>query len=446
MYILVSGVRHRKAAIEIREKFALHPSELSDGLKLLFSYPEIAECAILTTCNRCELYLVVYNIKEAMQAIRRFYLSFKNIDSDAYRAHTFMLLHEEAVCHLYRVAAGIDSMIVGEGQILGQVKDAFSLAQQEKTTNTRLNKLFKGALTVGKRVRTETGIAEKDASVSLAAFYHGKTYFEGFAGKSIVVVGGGKMAEILLSRFKQEQADSDPFTVAIVNRSADRLADLTDRFGFTGYTWQDSAKALQAADLIFVATGAPHVVFGVKNFQDSQKHQVVIDIAVPRNVDNRVAKLDNITLFNTDDLKLENNASALHQKDAVIEQSKAIIEEESISFLQWQRALSAVPVLTQWREKIENIRQNEIDVRRNVDASNIHLVDTISRNVIQKILHGPTKRIKNLQTSQEICHELAVLSHLFNIDPLTLSKQATALIDAVPETPDTKEAFGQQYS
>lgn len=412
MYILVSGVRHRTAPIEVREKFALLEEEVAAALKILRSCAGVEECAILTTCNRTEIYAAVTDTELGLQSIKQFYKIFKGLDVAPYRQYTFNLLHEDAVAHLFRVASGLDSLIIGEGQIMGQVKDALAFAQREKTTGMLLDRLFKAALTVGKRVRTETGIADKDVSVSLAAYHFARQSDPELMNRRIALIGGGKMAEIMMSLFKQGMTSEQQANVVIVNRSRERLTELCGRYGFKGLGWEQLSQAIEHAEILFVATGAPHVVLGRADFE-GKGQKLVIDIAVPRNVDPRVQELPEIQLFNTDNLAGLSGFSGEFQQQ-LKQQAQAILEEECIAFQQWRMSLSAVPTLTRLREKVENIRKAELaasSVGKHYDV-----VDTISKNLIRKILHDPTVRLKNSRNPEDISQQVSILSHLFNID------------------------------
>jgi glutamyl-tRNA reductase len=433
MHILVSGVRHRTADIEIRERFALLEAEVPSALAALRACEGVEECAILTTCNRTEIYAVVTDTEKGLQGIRQFYRQFKGLDEDLYRQHTFSLLHEDAIMHLFRVASGIDSLILGEGQILGQVKDALSVAQREKTIGTLLYKLFKSALSVGKRVRTETGIAEKDVSVSLAAFEFARTHDPDLMNRRITLIGGGKMAQIMMSLFKQGMTPAQQSNVLLVNRSAERLKELTDRFGFRGVSWEQMDQAIRHAEVLFVATGAPHIVLGQGDFE-GQGPKLVIDIAVPRNVDPRVAELPGIQLFNTDNLA---GAAGLSQdvQHQLKQQAQAIIEEECANYQQWRVSLSIVPTLTRLRAKVESIRKAELAASPSV-GENYDLIDAISKSLIQKILHDPTVRLKNSHNMADIYHQASVLSHLFNIDATTLEAEIGATPSPAPLVPN----------
>lgn len=413
MHILVSGVRHRTAPIEVREKFALLEGEVSAALNVLRSCAGIEECAILTTCNRTEIYAVVSDTETGLLSIKQFYKIFRGLDITPYRQYTFNLLHEDAVSHLFRVASGLDSLIIGEGQIMGQVKEALAAAQREQSTGVLLDKLFKSALTVGKRVRTETGISDKDVSVSLAAYHFARQHDENLMNRRIALIGGGKMAEIMMSLFKQGMTPEQQANVVVLNRSQARLDELCQRYGYRGYTWEQLESVLDHADVLFVATGAPHVVLGKADFE-GRGPKLLIDIAVPRNVDPRVAELDGVQLFNTDDLAGVDGLSGDTQR-RIKEQAQSILEEECIAFQQWRMSLSVVPTLTRLREKVESIRQAELAANPSL-GKHYDLIDVVSKNLIRKILHDPTVRLKSSRNLADIYQQASVLSHLFDID------------------------------
>lgn len=412
--ILVSGVRHKMASIEVRERFALTESEISHALPALLKLPGIDECAILTTCNRSELYIVTEDTELAMESLRQFYITFKSVDIHQYRRHLFTLLHEDAVGHLFRVASGLDSLILGEGQILGQVKDSLATAQKYQSVGVYLDKLFKSALTVGKRIRTETGIADKDVSVSRAAFEKACQLMPDLLERPIALVGGGKMASLIMATLKRDMAPEHQNRVVIVNRSEQRLQDLIAKYGFKGQTWEDLPSAIRQCDVLFVATGAPHIVLGPKHFEGVGP-KLVIDISVPRNVDPRVGELPDIQLFNTDDLAGFSGFS-VETQEQLKSQAQRIIQAEIASFEQWQRTLSAIPTITRLRAKVESIRQAETSCNCPEHGNQCDRLDEFSKNLINKILHEPTVRLKNTNNPEHLQAQASLLRQLFDLD------------------------------
>jgi glutamyl-tRNA reductase len=421
MHILVSGVRHRTAPIDVRERFALPEQQVAQALTMLRAGLGIAECAILTTCNRTEIYAVVSDVEAGLHAIRQFYRQFKGLDIAEYRQYTFNLLHEDAIAHLFRVASGLDSLIIGEGQIMAQVKDALALAKETESSGILIEKLFKSALVVGKRVRTETGIADKDVSVSLAAYHYVRQLDENLLNRRVALIGGGKMAEIMMSLFKQGMTPEQQQNIILINRSVDRLNELCIRYGFRGCSWDQLGEAIAEADVLFVATGAPHLVLGRADFE-GHGDKLVVDIAVPRNVDPRVSELPGIRLFNTDDLAGANGFTH-EMRDQLKQKAQTILEEECVIFHQWRMSLSAVPTIVRLRQKVERIRQVEVaaSAASCTDTAALETIAQFSRTLVHKILHEPTVRLKSAANAEAIGQQVSVLSHLFGIDAEQLS-------------------------
>jgi glutamyl-tRNA reductase len=419
---LVAGVRHQSAPLEIREKVALLAHEIASASSLLLTLPAIRECVILTTCNRTELYLAVSDTEQALQSVQAFFQQFKGVDWQKYRRAFFTLLAEDAAIHLFRVASGLDSLILGESQILGQVKDALGNATKAHSSGPLLDKLFKTAISVGKRIRTETGISQRDISVSWAAYAFAQKVLPDALHQPIAVIGGGKMAEILLSALARDIPQERRDQVVLVNRSEERLRELTAQYGFTGVTWSKIQDVLRESRLLFVATGAPHIVLEADYFQ-GLTDKIVLDIAVPRNVSPAVGELPGIQLFNTDDLA-EVQEFCQGTREALIAQANRIIAEEYASFQQWMLGLLATPTIARLRAKVEAIRQAEASLGHDATSGELAgleaTVDEISRNLVNKILHTPMVRLKaGSHSPQAIRQQAAVLSHLFELDDET---------------------------
>lgn len=429
MRILVAGVRHQTAPIEVREKVALSEAEIQPSLQKLLALPAIRECVILTTCNRVELYAAVEDTETAMTSIQTFFRQFKDFDWQAHRKYVFTLLNEDAIRHLYQVASGLDSLILGEGQILAQVKDALVTAQSAKTSGVLLDKLFKSAMTVGKRVRTETGIAQRDVSVAQAAYQFVLRQDSQLLDRRIGVLGGGKMAEILLEQLKQDLPAERRGQVTMLNRSQTRLQDLMAQFGFSGLTWEGIGALLENTDVLFVATGAPHVVLPVEMFQGCSP-KLIIDISVPRNVAPEVADLPGMTLFNADNLGEEAEANCRSQA-AMLAMTQQILEEEYQEFQAWRISLPAHATIAQLRAHAEKIRKTETENHRN-EAEALALgdsgasgdslserLDRVTRSIVNKLLHKPSVRIRSAGTNRyEIERQAALLRYLFDVQEM----------------------------
>ncbi len=418
MKILVAGVRQKNAPIDVRERFALSAQDLDEATACLQSMAGIRECAILSTCNRTEIYTIVDETSQGIDSIKRFFQEFKGVDFDLHRLAVFTLLQEDAILHLFRVASGLDSLILGEGQILGQVKETYARFKKQGNSRVKgviLDRLFKTAISVGKRVRTETSIASKDASVSRAAYDLAKGLVSDFSSQRIALIGGGKMATILMSALKQDLTEAQQEKITIVNRSEARLTALCEKYRFQGVAWEQLTSVIEASDILFVATGAPHVLLEKEHFQ-STGNKLIIDISVPRNVAPEVADLSGIQLYNTDSLGAESDFSDEHQED-ILRHARDILEEEYASFYRWYVSLSAIPTITELRSKVESIRRNQLASYKTSSTNDVQILDEMSRGLVNKILHEPMVRLRAAgKTSEEIASKAEVLGHLFNLD------------------------------
>jgi glutamyl-tRNA reductase len=395
MKFMVMGVHAQTTALDVREHFAI-PQELIPSLltDLVKTTPSIHEAMILTTCNRTELYVALDDTEAAMAALHQFWVRQRNVPLTVVNQHTFVYLNQDAILHLFRVAAGLDSLIVGESQIMAQVKDAWQLAQRADTAPYFLDKLVNTALAVSKRVRSETGIEQKDTSVSHAAVQYLQHRAPNHLQKPIVVIGGGKVAEQLLVHLVDNN-----HLVSVVNRSQERLNQLIQSYGVFGTTWDQLPALLQTAKTVFVATGAPHVVIDADTLANVTHPLWVFDLSVPRNVCDSVASRPNTVLVNVDDLGVE-QTNNLHQIEDVAER---LISDGYTQFEQWRHSLPVLPTLARFRNKLEQMRLEQLS---EISAEYKPLVDQFSRSLINKILHAPTVRLKQTRESQPHLEQL----------------------------------------
>ena len=416
---VVIGVRHRNAPISIREQLVFSDDELPDALRDLLTYPGITEAVILSTCNRTEIYATVYDTELGIRSLKSFLADYKRFDYNKHMAYAFMLLHEDADMHLFRVSSGLDSLILGEGQILSQVKQALKIAMGANTSGESLSRLFKTALSVGKAVRTETGIALRDVNIPKAAFEFLKTHHPSFLEGSIAVIGAGKMADIMLEQLNQarpfvSRPDND---VVLVNRSVERLEELSQHYDVPGLGWDQIQDVIKTYDTLLVATSSPHVILKPEWFDGITATKLIMDISVPRNVAPCVAENTAIKLFNTDDLG-ENQGFSEDSRVRISQQANSIIEREYRKFYQWRVSRNAVPLITQLRDHIESIRQSEVD---DIAAycpdtmKRCSVIDNLSKSLVNKILHDPTVRLKETAQLNEILHLAQLINSLFNM-------------------------------
>jgi glutamyl-tRNA reductase len=386
---MVMGVRSQTVALDVREQFSIAQDHIPKLLAdLVASSPAIHEALLVTTCNRTEWYLAMEDTEAALIALQQFWVRYTNLSLELVMNHTFTYLNQDAVLHLFRVASGLDSLIVGESQIIAQVKDAWQLAQRAGTASYYLDKLINTALAVSKRVRTETGIEQKDTSVSAAAIQYLQKRAPHLLERPILLLGGGKVAEQLLLALKTHNA-----AVTLVNRSQERLQQLTDTYHVNGVTWDQVPTLLPQTHTLLVATGAPHVVVDDSTLEGVSHELWVLDLSVPRNVCTSVSALPYVTLLNTDDLGVE-QCHHLRHVEGLAERA---IAEGYRNFEAWWHSLPVLPTLTRFRHKLEQLRQEQLS---EVSAEFQPMVDQFSRSLINKILHGPTVRLKQTQDAQ----------------------------------------------
>ncbi|TAN40559.1 MAG: glutamyl-tRNA reductase [Nitrospirae bacterium] len=418
MKILVQGVNHRSASVDIRERLAFNGEKLEEGLFGLRKLPDIREVALLSTCNRVELYACVSNLPAAADSIKNFLAEFHGIKRTEFERSLYNLSDAEAVRHIFRVSSSLDSMVLGEPQILGQIKDCFDFALNKKTTGVLLNKLMKKAISTAKRVRTETRIAENAVSISFAAVELAKKIFTNLAGKSFMLLGAGEMAELAARHLLNNGISG----VTVVNRTYDRGCELACEFNGRPVRFEDFLTELVHADIIICSTGAPSYVLNRDQMQKvmkerKQKPVFIIDISVPRNIDPEINKIDNVYLYDVDNLQdvVDTNVQG---RRAEAEKAEAIISEEVDKFLRWMSALDSVPTIVALRQKAEEIRQEEIGkfLGRfpDMDESTVKAVDYLASAIINKLLHPPTVALKD--DSEDRDELIATIKKLYGIN------------------------------
>ena len=305
MHIVVVGLSHKTAPVEIREKLAVPESRMGEALSRLCSYQGVREGVLLSTCNRVEVYAVVDEIEAGYGRIQDFMAdAHLSLSSEQLNPHLYWHEGDRAISHLFRVASSLDSMIIGESQILGQIKDAFEIALTHKATGIILNKVMKKAISVAKRVRTETKISEMAVSVSYAAVELAKKIFSDLSEKTVLLVGAGEMAKLAAKHFIANGVRH----VRVTTRNPQHALELANRFGGTAVAFEDFRDDMASADIVLVSTGAAHYLLSEDDVQHSVKQRMnrpmfLIDISVPRNIDPAVRHVDNAFLFDIDDLK-----------------------------------------------------------------------------------------------------------------------------------------------
>lgn len=437
MHILTIGLSHKTAPVELRERFAFQEDRLSLALRSLRDMKSILECIIVSTCNRMELYVVCDQLHTGEYYSKAFLENWFHIPKEEFQDHLYVKQNEQAVHHLFRVVCGLDSLVIGETQILGQVKDAFLLAQQSKTTGTIFNMLFKQAVTFGKKVHTETEIGQNAVSVSYAAVELGKKMFASLKDRTILLVGAGKMSELTAKHFTSNGAAR----VLVVNRTQSKAEELAKRFRGEARPWDQLITSIAEADIVVTSTGASHAVITKEMMIPIVAHRrtplFMIDIAVPRDIEPSVHELDQVYLYDIDDLHgiVEANKE-LRQQEA--EKVITWIHEETAKFREWLQTLGVVPLITALREKMISIQEEAMArIERKLPDLTDHqrrVINKHTKSIVNQMLRDPIVRVKELAAGSE------------REDALELFVQLFALESMVQETSKEKEESVAQSS
>lgn len=420
MHIIVAGLSHKTAPVEIREKVTFPEQILSDALHVLIGYPSINEAVILSTCNRMEIYVVASDIEKGKDNITQFICDYHRLRRD--KLEKYLYFHEDnrSVLHLFRVASSLDSMVIGEAQILGQVKTAYNAAFEAEATSTILNRLFRHALLSGKRVRTETEIGESAVSISYAAVELAKKVFESLNGRTAMLVGAGEMIELTATHLVSNGVNK----VIVTNRTFERAESLAGKYNGIAVPFNDFVDHMVHADIVISSTGAPHCVITkqhVSHVMQKRKNKPIffIDIAVPRDVDPEVANLYNVFAYDIDDLDsvVQTNLEERKKAAGIAEE---IVETEVSNFNSWLTSLEVTPVIATLRRKAEEIRIKELEkyLRKlpNLTDSEINILNALTSAIINKMLHKPIVNLKQCANQKDGYQYVESLKILFDIE------------------------------
>lgn len=452
MHVIVVGLSHKTAPVEVREKLAVPESRLDEALARLRTYAGIKEGFLLSTCNRVEVYAVVEQIEEGHARVHEFFSdTHLSLSSEQLTPHLYGYTGDRAIGHLFRVAASLDSMIVGEPQILGQLKDAFEVALNHKASGVVLNKLVRKSISVAKRVRTETKIAETAVSVSYAAVELAKKIFSNLNEKTVLLVGAGEMAKLAAQRL----VDQGVRKVSVTTRDAASAVELARRFNATSIPFESFRHEMAEADIVLCSTGASHYLIGVEDVQQAVRRRMnrpifLIDISVPRNIDPAVKDIDNAFLFDIDDLetRVEQNLEERRREAVKAEQ---MVEDEVVQIVQWLKSLEVTPTIVALRNRAEEIKQAEIDKAlarlQNLSAQDRSVVEGLASGIVNKLLHGSLVTLKAESTSGGGAMFIEAARRFFGLDEQAgAGRPDAASTQATLEKPDQPESVVVQES
>lgn len=410
------GVNHHTAPLEVRERLAVSEAQLPEAIGALVKQPGVDEGMVLSTCNRVE---VLTSTKEGAD-LRAFLRSYFGVSADSLRPHLYEFHEREAVRHVFRVAASLDSMVVGEPQILGQVKEAYAVARGLGAVHSALDALLSRAFAVAKRIRTETAIGSSSISIASVAVQLAERIFGSLEGRTVYLVGAGKMAELAARHLIAHGATQ----IIISNRTFERAAQVAEAFGGQVVPFERLHETAELADIILTSTGATVPLFlkeHVEKLRSRRRNRPVffIDIAVPRNVAPEVNKLDGIFVYDIDDLQTVASTNGNERKKEA-ERAETIIDAEVDRFAARMKSLAVVPTILSLQEYCETIRQAEIDRIRGklgkITPEQEAAIEAVTRGIINKLLHTPITTLKSSAAEPEAATIEDMVRKLFNLN------------------------------
>jgi len=414
------GMNHKTAPVELRECLARDPGNTATALATIRELECVKEGVFLSTCNRVEAVYTTENPEEARNAVISLLSQLGDIREDSFLSSLYTHVDMEAVRHIFRVASSLDSMVVGEPQILGQIKDAYHQATNEKTSGVILNRLMHKAFHVAKRVRTETGVSDAAVSISYAAVELAKKIFYDLSEKTILLIGAGEMAELAARHLMSHGVAS----ITVANRTFERAVEMAESFNGSPVSFEEIESQLLEVDIVITSTASTEFVINhdqVKNSLKKRRNRPLffIDIAVPRDVEPKVNDLGNVYLYDIDDLKgiVEINI-AQRQQEAL--KAERIVEEEVIKFERWLKTLEVVPTIVSLREKAEAIRHAEmrktLSSLQKVTPSQMKAIEALTLSIAEKIISDPIVILKNKADRPTRDMYLDFARKLFNLD------------------------------
>ncbi|MCL5105637.1 MAG: glutamyl-tRNA reductase [Armatimonadetes bacterium] len=421
MHLVVIGLNYKTAPVELREKLSISDGQLPEALQDLGAREHISECLILSTCNRTEVY--AYTPAKTDDAVVTNWISeFFGVSPTDFTPHLYSQSGHKAIEHLFRVAAGVDSMVLGEAQILGQVKNAYAAASEAGSTGVMLNSLFQQAISVGKKARTETEIGRGAFSVGSVAVQLARSIFDELNGRTVLIIGAGEMGELTATHLRASGVGA----MLVANRTYERAVELAQRVEGRAVKFEEMSSALRSADIVITSTGAQDPIITLQVASTTMHARrgrplFFIDIAVPRDVEPGVGNIDGVFVYDIDDLQSAVDADA---KGRRVEMAKVeeIVAQETEEYLVRFRTFDAVPVLTALREKLENIRLQELaklqSRLRHLSAEDMELINVTTRSIVNKICHTPMIQIKDYANGDDASAKLESICDLFGICPV----------------------------
>ncbi len=422
MKLLVAGISHKTAPVQLREKLAIPEHAVPEALRVL-QQSGAAEAVVLSTCNRVELAAAIPDHEDSSRVVSRFLGLHGGDDMAAASPHLYRLEHREAIRHLFRVASSLDSMVVGEPQILGQIKAAYALAKTEGSVGGLLENVLTRAFSVAKRVRSETGIGQMAVSVSYAAVELARTIFGSLRGHSVMIIGSGKMGELAAKHLRRSGADR----IFVANRTRSRAEEMAQLFGGRVIEYTSFLQTLPEIDIVIASSGAPHYILTREDMQRviaarRNKPMFLIDIAVPRNIEPSVNEIEGAFLYDVDDLESVVSAN-IKEREHQARQAETIVEEEVERMIARLKIEEITPTIVGLQEQFEEIRAAEVmralrrlpsltpEQREQVEAQ----IQALTKSIVNKIAHGPISELRNNAGHPEGTHVIDAIRKVFHL-------------------------------
>ena len=419
--IILIGLNHKTASVEIRECLGFSGDDQDTALERLSALETVEEVLLVSTCNRVEVLLTSTAVNATVEAVINFLAENNDIPAQEFEDKLYVHIGPAAVRHIFRVAASLDSMVVGEPQILGQIKSAYHQATLKKTSGVILNRLLHKTFFVAKRIRTETGIGDHAVSISYAAIELARKIFGELAGRQVLLIGAGEMAELAVEHLIRQRSGE----ILVANRTFDRGVDLATRFGGRAIRFEEIAEELRNVDIIISSTGSPDYVVRrdqVKKILRGRRSRPLffIDIAVPRDIDPAINRLNNTYVYDIDDLKNVIEENIEDRQNAALK-GERLVDEAVIRFRQWYDSLDVVPTIVALRQQLEDKIRAEAERTRlklapKLSEGDAEAFEKMTQALVNKILHEPTTLLKRAEGHDDKATLLATTRKLFKLD------------------------------
>ena len=418
--IVLIGLNHKTAPVEVRERLAFSSEDNPKVLEAMRQEPLVDEVVLFSTCNRVEILLATKDVQNAVETVKNFLADFKKTPRESFEQALYVYNGDEAVRHIFRVSSSLDSMVVGEPQILGQIKDSYLEASKHRTCGVILNRLMHRSISIAKRVRTETGIGDHAVSISYAAVELGRKIFGELEDKAVLLIGAGEMAELAVENLVANRASP----IFVANRTFERGLEIAEKFHGTVIKFEEIRDYLKEVDIVISSTGAPHYVLLHDDFKGVMRARrnrplFLIDIAVPRDIDPEINRITNVYTYDIDDLKNAIQENIEERQHEALKGAR-IVDGAVIQFRRWFQSLDVVPTIVALREKVEAIRQTELKKTFASLSSDSQedraAIDRLTAALVKKILHDPTLFLKERGHKDKKSHYLDITRRLFNLD------------------------------